>query len=79
MLNAADVMLAMLPLAVLGLRGRNGLATTAGQPDSGKHRRHTANGRIATMLKRRRKARGQKRREIREFRAWLQITAEPLW
>ena len=28
---------------------------------------------------RRRARRAQRRREQREFRAWLQITAEPLW
>jgi hypothetical protein len=90
MLNAADVMLAMLPLALLGILGRNGLATNASQPgliaesqsnrwDWGAQVRCKAEGRVAAMIKRRRAAREQKRCEIKEYRAWLQITAHPLW
>lgn len=31
------------------------------------------------MIKRLRVKRAQKRREQREFKAWLQLTAKPLW
>jgi hypothetical protein len=38
-----------------------------------------ANGELATMIKRLRAKWAQRRREQREFKAWLQITAKPLW
>jgi hypothetical protein len=34
---------------------------------------------VRDATSRRRAKRAQRRREQREFRAWLQITAEPLW
>jgi hypothetical protein len=37
------------------------------------------NGERTTLIKRLRAKRAQRRREQREFNAWLQITAKPLW
>jgi hypothetical protein len=37
------------------------------------------NGELATVIQRLRAKRAQKRRAQREFKAWLQITANPLW
>jgi predicted protein tyrosine phosphatase len=39
----------------------------------------TVSGELATMITRLRAKRAQRRREQREFKAWLQITAKPLW
>jgi hypothetical protein len=36
-------------------------------------------GELATMIQRLRAKRAQKRREQREFKVWLQITANPPW
>jgi hypothetical protein len=41
--------------------------------------RGAANGELATMIKRLRVKWAQRRREQREFKAWLEITAKPLW
>ena len=41
--------------------------------------RHSGSGELATMIQRLRAIRAQKRREQREFKAWLQITAYPFW
>jgi hypothetical protein len=45
-------------------------------PDA--HARRAANGALATIIKRLRAKREERRREQREFKAWLQITATPL-
>jgi len=39
----------------------------------------SASGELATMIKRLRAKWVQRRREQREFKAWLEITAKPLW
>jgi hypothetical protein len=39
----------------------------------------TVSGELATMIKRLRAKWAQRRREQREFKAWLEITAKPLW
>jgi hypothetical protein len=41
--------------------------------------RRAANGELTTMIQRLRAKRAQKRREQKEFKAWLEITAKPLW
>jgi hypothetical protein len=41
--------------------------------------RRGTNGELTTMIQRLRAKRAQKRREQKEFKAWLQITAKPLW
>jgi hypothetical protein len=90
MLNAAYGMLAMLPVAFWVGRVRDGVAMTASWPspvvesvsstiDSDAQVRRAANGELATMITRLRAKRAQRRREQREFKAWLAITAEPLW
>src|SRR6516225_481803 len=38
-----------------------------------------ASGELATVIKRLRAKWAQRRREQREFKAWLKITAKPLW
>ena len=86
MLNAAYGMLAMLPVTFWVA----GYAMTASWPspiaesasrtiDTDAQVRRAGNGELATMIQRLRAKRAQKRREQREFRAWLQITANPLW
>jgi hypothetical protein len=90
MLNAAYGTLAMLPVAFLSLRLRDGVAMTASGPnpiaesasstiDPDSQVRHAADGKLATVIKRLRAKRAQRRREQREFKAWLEITARPLW
>jgi hypothetical protein len=90
MLNAAYGMLAMLPVAFLAGRVRDGVAMTASWPgqisesasstaDPDAKGRRAANGELANLIKRVRAARAQRRREQREFKAWLEITAKPLW
>ena len=90
MLNTAYGMLAMLPLALWVGRVRDGAAMTASQPSptvesasstTGPNAqiRRATNDEPATMLNRLRAKRAQRRREQREFKAWLQITANPLW
>ena len=90
MLNAAYGMLAMLPLASLVARVRDGDAMTASRPsrvvqsasstiDPDVKVRHAADDEVATMIQRLRAKRAQRRREQREFKVWLQITAKPLW
>jgi len=80
MLNAAYVMLAMLPLAFLSLRVGDGVAMPPTPPGAiDEPLRREANGRLATIMNAMRARRAQKRRELMEFRAWLKITAEPLW
>jgi hypothetical protein len=90
MLNAAYGMLAMLPMAFWVGRTRDGVAMTARCPDpvaesasstvdSDARVRRTADGELASMITRLRAKRAQRRREQREFAAWLQITAKPLW
>jgi hypothetical protein len=46
---------------------------------SGVQIRRTASGELVIVIKRFRDNRSQNRREQREFRAWLAITAKPLW
>jgi hypothetical protein len=41
--------------------------------------RRAGNGEFTTMIQRLRAKRAQKRREQKEFKAWLEITAIPLW
>jgi len=90
MLNAAYGILAMLPVAFLGLRLRDGVAMTASLPnpiaesasttiDPDLQVRHAADGELATVIKRLRAKRAQRRSEQMEFKAWLEITAKPLW
>jgi hypothetical protein len=89
MLNAAYGMLAILPVAFWVGRVRNGVAMTAGWPspiaepasstiDPDAQPRRTAHGELPTVVKRLHAKRAQKRREHKEFKAWLQITAKPL-
>ena len=90
MLNAAYGMLAMVPV-VFGVAGyAMGVAMTASWPspiaesasrtiDTDAQVRRVGNGELATMIQRLRAKRAQKRREQRAFKAWLQITANPLW
>jgi hypothetical protein len=47
--------------------------------DTDEQVRRTGNGELATMIPRLRHKRAQKRGEQREFKAWLQITANTLW
>jgi hypothetical protein len=88
-LNAAYGILAMLPVAFWVGRVRDGVAMTAGWPspiaesssstiDPDAQLRHAVNGEPVTMVKRLRAKRVQKRREHKEFKVWLQITAKPL-
>ena len=90
MLNAACGMLAMLPLAFCVGRVRDGVVIQASSPspiaesasstiDPDAQVRRAANGELVTMVKRLRAKRAQKRCEHKEFKAWLQITAKPLW
>jgi hypothetical protein len=89
MLNAAYGMLAMLPVTfwVAGYamvsddRRSRQLARRTSKPHYRYRRAGTTagNGELATMIQRLRAKRSQKRREQREFKAWLQITASPLW
>ena len=90
MLNAAYGMLANAASDVLGRRVRDGVAMTASWPspiaesasppiDTDAQVRRAGNGELASMIQRLRAKRAQKRREQREFKAWLQITANPLW
>ncbi len=84
MLNAAYGMLAMLPM-VLGCRVRDGVAMTASWPspiaesasstiDTDAQVRRAGTGELATMIQRLRAKQAQKRREQREFKAWLHAT-----
>jgi hypothetical protein len=52
-------------------------ASSAVDPDPAVRR--AASGELTTMIKRLRAKWAQRRREQREFKAWLQITAKPLW
>ena len=90
MLNAACGMLALLPVAFWVGRTRDGVAMTASWPgpaaespsstiDPDAQVPRAANGELVTMVKRLRVKRAQKRCEHKEFKAWLQITAKPLW
>jgi hypothetical protein len=89
MLNAAYGMLAMLQVKfwVAGYamvsddrRSASSLAEPASRTiDTDTQVRRAGNGELATMIQRLRAKRSQKRREQREFKAWLQITASPLW
>jgi hypothetical protein len=90
MLNAAYGMLAMLPVAFWVGRVRDGVATNASWPspvaetasnaiDPEAQVRRAATGEPATMITRLRAKRAQRRCEQREFKAWLAITAQPLW
>jgi hypothetical protein len=74
---------------VLGRRVRDGVEMTAGRSspiaksacstmDPDAQVRRAANGALATIIKRLRAKREERRREQREFKAWLQITATPL-
>ena len=88
MLNAAYGMLGILPVAFWVGRVRDGVAMTASwlspiaesaSPpiDTDAQVRRAGNGELATMIQRLRAKRAQKRREQAEFKAWLQITANP--
>ncbi|WP_293343266.1 hypothetical protein [Mycobacterium sp.] len=78
MLNAAYETMAMVPLAFLSLRVRDGVAMTPTPSRAiDEPLRREANGRLATIIDSIRARRAQKRRELMEFRAWLKITAEP--
>jgi hypothetical protein len=90
MMNAAYGMLALLPVAFWAGRVRDGVAVTASRGsliaesasstiDPGAQVGHAANGELATMIIRLRAKRAQRRCEQREFKAWLAITAKPLW
>jgi hypothetical protein len=90
MLNAAFGMLTMLSAALLVARVGDGDAMTASRPspiaestssttDPDAQVRHADNGEPATIIKRLRARQAQKRREQREFKVWLEITAKPLW
>jgi hypothetical protein len=90
MLNAAYGMLAMLPLVFWVSRVPDGVAMISSCPgptaesatstiDHDAQVRRTANGELPTLIKRLRAARAQRCREQREFKAWLEITANPLW
>jgi hypothetical protein len=87
MLNATYGLPAMLPFAALWVAGQ---VMTAGRPspigestssttDPDAQVRRVANGGLAAVIKRLRARREQRLTEQREFKAWLQITAEPLW
>jgi len=69
MLNTAYGLLAVLPVALW-------VGRVTG-PDA--QVRRVTNDQPATMIDRFRANRAQRRREQREFKAWLQITAKPLW
>jgi hypothetical protein len=90
MLNAAYEMVALLPVAFWVGRVRDGVAMTASSPgpiaesssstiNPVARGRRAGNGELATLIKRFRVARAQRRSEQREFKAWLEITAKPLW
>jgi hypothetical protein len=90
MLNAAHGILAMLPVALLALRARDGVAMTASWPSPiaesasstiapDAQVRRATNGEPVTMIRRLRAKQEQRRREQGEFKAWLEITAKPLW
>ena len=90
MLNAAYGMLAMLPVALWVGRVRDGVAMTASRPglvtesasstiDPDGRVRCAANGGLETIVERLRAKRAQRRREQREFKVRLEITAKPLW
>jgi hypothetical protein len=90
MLNAAYGMLVMLPVAVWVGRVRDGVAMTASCPrliaesasstiDPDAQVRRAADGEPATVIRRLSAKREQRHREQREFKAWLEITAKPLW
>jgi hypothetical protein len=90
MLSAAYGLLALLPVAVWVGRVRDGVAIPEGRPspiaesassatDPDAPVGRAANGELATMTKRLRAKRAQRHREQREFKAWLEITARPLW
>jgi hypothetical protein len=90
MLSAAYGLIALLPVAVWVGRVRDSVtvpdrrssqiaesASSAIDPDARVGR--AADGELATMTKRLRAKRAQRRREQREFKTWLEITARPLW
>jgi hypothetical protein len=78
MLSAAYGMLAIVPV-VFGFRlVRDGVGTTA-RRSSPITESPSTSGELATLIKRLRAKWAQRRREQREFRAWLEITAKPLW
>ncbi len=90
MLNAAYGMLAMLPVTfrAAGYAMASPMTTSWSGPiaesatrtiDTDSQVRRAGNGELATMIQGLRAKRAQKRREQREFKAWLQITANPLW
>jgi hypothetical protein len=90
MLSAAYGMLAMLPAAFWVGRVRDGAATTASWPsliaesasstiDPDTQVRRATDGELATITQRLRAKLAQRRRAQREFKAWLEITAKPLW
>lgn len=88
MVNAGYAMLAVLPLAFLCLRIGDGVVMPLSQSapidesassiiDSDAQVRRNADGRLATIARRMRAKRAQRRRELKEFKAWLEITANP--
>jgi hypothetical protein len=90
MLSLAFGVMALLSVAVWVGRVRDDVAMTARWPipiaesassaiDPDAQVGRVANGELATMTKRLRVKWAQRRREQREFKAWLEITAKPLW
>jgi hypothetical protein len=90
MLNAAYGMLAMLPVSFWAGRVPDGVATAASWPspiaesasstiDPDGQGQSATNGEPATMIRRLRAKREQRRCEQMEFKAWLEITAKPPW
>ncbi|MGA9356948.1 MAG: hypothetical protein ACLP3C_24755 [Mycobacterium sp.] len=82
--------MALLPVAFWVGRVRDGVAMTEHRPspiaesassaiDSDVEVGRAADGELATLTKRLRAKWAQRRREQREFKAWLEITAKPLW
>ena len=90
MLSAAYGVLALLPVMFWVGRVRDGVAMTERWPsptaesasnaiDPDLQAGRAANGELATITKRLRAKWAQRRLEQREFKAWLAITAKPLW
>jgi hypothetical protein len=53
--------------------------SASGIVDSDAPIRRTANSELAMVIRRFRIKRAQRHREQREFKAWLEVTAKPLW
>jgi hypothetical protein len=90
MLSAAYGILVLLPVVLWVGRVRDGVGMTASCPrpiaesassaiDPDAQARRAVNGEPVTMIRRLRARQEQRRREQREFKAWLEITAKPQW